>query len=65
MTPKQRYDEKRRLRIETDLRVEQRRKDRVDREEATEAIMRSFASSFERLADVAELWADLQKDAAK
>ena len=65
MTPKQRYDEKRRLRIETDLRMEQRRKDRVDREEATEAIMRSFASSFERLADVAELWADLQKDAAK
>ena len=65
MTPKQRYDEKRRLRIETDLRMEQRRKDRVDREEATEAIMRSFASSFERLADVAELWADMQKDAAK
>ena len=65
MTPKQRYDEKRRLRIETDLRMEQRRKERVDREEATEAIMRSFASSFERLADVAELWADMQKDAAK
>lgn len=65
MTPKQRYDEKKRLRIENDLRLEQRRKERMDREEATEAIMRSFASSFERLADVAELWADLQKDAAK
>lgn len=65
MTPKQKYDERKRLRLENDLRLEQRRKDRLDREEDIDTIMRSFASSFERLADVAELWADLQKDAAK
>ena len=65
MTPKQKYDERKRLRLENDLRLEQRRKDRLDREEDIDTIMRSFARSFERLADVAELWADMQKDAAK
>ena len=65
MTPKQKYDERKRLRLENDLRLEQRRKDRLDREEDIDTIMRSFVRSFERLADVAELWADMQKDAAK
>ena len=65
MTPKQKYDERKRLRLENDLRLEHRRKDRLDREEDIDTIMRSFAGSFERLADVAELWADMQKDAAK
>lgn len=60
MTPKQKYDERKRLRLENELRAEQKRKDTFDRQDhMDEAIMR-FISAFERLADVAELWADQQ-----
>lgn len=60
MTPKQAYDERKRLRIENDLRAEQRRKDSFDREDKMDEFLLRFVSVFERLADVAELWADQQ-----
>lgn len=64
MTPKQKYDERKRLRLENDLRAEQKRKDQFDRQdEMDEAIMRFFAA-IDRIADAAELWADMQKETA-
>lgn len=63
MTPKQKYDERKRLRLENNLRAEQRRKDRMDRDEDMEEMLASFASSLERIADVMEFWADQQKEA--
>jgi hypothetical protein len=60
MTPKQKYDERKRLRIENDLRAEQKRKDRLDRDEDAEELIASIATSLKRLAEVAELWADQQ-----
>lgn len=67
MTPKQKYDDRRRLRAERLLLEEQRKlraeEDHVDRrardEEVEEKFMR-IINAFERLADVAELWADQQ-----
>ena len=64
MTPKQKYDERKRLRLENDLRAEQRRKDRLDRDEDMEELIETIGISLKRIADVMELWADLQKDAA-
>ena len=63
MTPKQRYDERKRLRIENDLRAEQRRKEQMDKQDEMEALIISIGSSLNRIADVMELWADQQKDA--
>lgn len=60
MTPKQKYDERRRLRIENDLRAEQRRKDGLDRQEDAERQLTALINSFERIASVMELWADKQ-----
>lgn len=60
MTPKDAYDERKRLRIENDPRTEQRRKDRFDREDKIDEFLLRLVSVFERLADVAELWADQQ-----
>lgn len=64
MSPKQRYDERKRLRIENDLRAEQRRKDQMDKQDEMEALVISIGSSLNRIADVMELWADQQKDAS-
>jgi hypothetical protein len=61
MTPKQKYDERKRLRAERLLREEKRKADYVQREEDMEARIISLASSFERIADVLELWADMQE----
>lgn len=60
MTPKQRYDERKRLRAERLLREEQRAEDHYQREQDLEARMVKLMTNFERIADVMELWADLQ-----
>lgn len=60
MTPKQKYDERKRLRLENDLRAEQKRKDSYDREEKIDEFLLRTVAVIERLADVAELWADQQ-----
>lgn len=60
MTPKQKYDERKRLRVENDLREEQRRMDRLDRSEDLEETFERVLRSLERIADVMELWADKQ-----
>lgn len=62
MTPKQKYDERKRLRIENALRAEQRRKEQMDKQDEMEAIIISIANSLERIANVLELWGDLQND---
>lgn len=60
MTPKQKYDERKRLRAERLLRQEQDAKHyRDSHEDAEEGMMRILAA-LERIADVAELWADQQ-----
>ncbi|RWB08736.1 MAG: hypothetical protein EOQ39_19015 [Mesorhizobium sp.] len=60
MTPKQKYDERKRLRLENDLRAEQRRKDSFDREDKMDEEIKLFFSDIKRIADAAELWADKQ-----
>lgn len=65
MTPKQAYDERKRLRMENDLRLEQRRSDKIDREEEMERQFKALLNSFERIASVMELWADLQPASLK
>ncbi len=62
MTPKQKYDERKRLRLENDLRAEQRRKDRLDRDEDMEELIETIGTSLKRIADVMELWADQQAE---
>lgn len=60
MTPKQKYDERKRLRIENELRREQRQADKYDREDEMEKQFTALLTSFERIASVLELWADQQ-----
>lgn len=60
MTPKQKYDERKRLRLENDLREEQNRKDRLDRGDEMEVAFDRMLRALERIADVMELWADKQ-----
>ena len=60
MTPKQKYDERRRLRADRLLRQEKQAADDYQREEDTEARLKTLMISFERIADVLELWAELQ-----
>lgn len=60
MTPKQKYDERKRLRTERLLRDEQRAKDARDREDDAQERLERLMTSFERIADVLELWADQQ-----
>lgn len=64
MTPKQKYDERKRLRIENDLRAEQRRKAGYDREDEMDARFLRILVAMERIADVMELWADKQVEAS-
>lgn len=63
MTPKQAYDERKRLRIANDLRAEQRRATGFDREDETEERFNRLLKAMERIADVMELWADRQAEA--
>lgn len=60
MTPKQKYDERKRLRLENDLRAEERRKENMDREDEMERLVMSIGTSLERIADAVELWAEKQ-----
>lgn len=60
MTPKQKYDERKRLRLENDLRREQRRKDKLDKEEEMENLLFTIGSSLQRIADAMELWVESQ-----
>jgi hypothetical protein len=58
MTPKQKYDERKRLRAERLLRFEQRAADERVREDDMDELFLKLVVSFERIADVMELWAD-------
>lgn len=60
MTPKEKYDERKRLRQERLLREEQRAKEARDRDDDMEEKLNRLLSAFERIADVMELWADKQ-----
>ncbi|MES0134556.1 hypothetical protein NKJ88_06270 [Mesorhizobium sp. M0016] len=60
MTPKQKYDERRRLRIENDLRAEQKREFDFDRDDEMQRQFMRVLSAVERIAEVMELWADKQ-----
>lgn len=60
MTPKEQYDERKRLRAERLLREEQRAKDARDRGDDMDEKFTRLLSAFERIADVMELWADKQ-----
>lgn len=62
MTPKQKYDERKRLRTERLLREEQRAKDARDRDDDAEERFNRILVAMERIADVMELWADKQAD---
>lgn len=62
MTPKQKYEERKRLRAERLLREEQRAAENRDREEDMEARFARLLIAFEKIADVMELWADQQAD---
>ena len=64
MTPKQKYDERKRLRADRLLREEQRAADHRSREDDMEARMIRLMNAFERIADVMELWADQQEAGA-
>lgn len=58
MTPKQKYDERKRQRLEAKAKAEER----PVKDEWAEDMLASMENSLRRIADVAELWADLQKD---
>jgi hypothetical protein len=60
MTPKQKYDERKRLRSERLLRHEQTAADNWQESKDMEARLETLMISFERIADVLELWADQQ-----
>ena len=60
MTPKQKYDERKRLRNERLLRMEQREKENRNRDDDQQEQFTRLLAAFERIADVMELWADKQ-----
>jgi len=60
MNPKANYDERKRLRNERLLRMEQLSKNERDSEDDSKEQFTRLLSSFERIADVMELWADQQ-----
>ena len=62
MTPKQKYDERKRLRGERLLRQEQVAADHRQKEQDLEDRIVRFLAAFERIADAMELWADQQAD---
>ena len=61
MTPKQKYDERKRLRADRLLRDEQRADDVRQKDRDNEDRFIRLVASFERVADVLELWADQQE----
>ena len=60
MTPKQRYDERKRLKAARLLHEERQAAAERDRDAETDARLERLIVSFERIADVLELWADQQ-----
>ncbi len=60
LTPKQRYDERKRLRTERLLWEEQQAASHREREDYSEERLTRLMSAFERIADAMELWADQQ-----
>lgn len=64
MTPKQKYDERKRLRAERLLREERRGQDDYERGRDADERLNRLMLSFERIADVLELWADKQAEEA-
>lgn len=60
MTAKQDYDERKRLRNVRLLREEQRQFTAQEKQDDMEAQMVALMGSFERIASVMELWADMQ-----
>lgn len=60
MTPKQKYDERKRLKAERLLRQEQERKSHHEYQQDMDDQFKSLLVSLERIADVMELWADQQ-----
>jgi hypothetical protein len=62
MTPKQKYDERKRLRLERQLAAEQRMKEGRDQNAEAEERLFRLMTAFERIADVMELWADKQQE---
>ena len=65
MTPKQKYDERKRLRTERLLREEQARLGNYEREQAMDRRMLRFLIAAERIADAIKLWADTQAEGRK
>ncbi len=61
MTPKQKYDERKRLRLERELHFERKAKDARDNEKFMEERLFRLMTAFERIADAMELWADQQE----
>lgn len=62
MSPKQKYDERKRLRNERLLREEQEAKSRHDSMADAEERFKRILIAMERIADVMELWADQQAE---
>ena len=62
MTPKQKYDERKRLRAERLLRQEQQAASLHGQEKDVEERLLRLLTAFERIADVLELWADKQEE---
>jgi hypothetical protein len=65
MTPKQAYDERKRLRNENELRRQQRIAAKFDSDTEMEMQFTAILTSFERIASVLELWADQQEPAGR
>ena len=61
MTPKQKYDERKRLRAERLSREEHDPDYRFRSSDKAELVMERMVNSFERIADAVELWADMQE----
>jgi len=61
MTPKQKYNERKRLRLERELHFERKAKEARDNEKYIEERMERLMNAFERIADAMELWADQQE----
>ena len=60
MTPKQKYDERKRLRFERELHFERKAAEARDDGKYMEERMERLMTAFERIADAMELWADIQ-----
>ena len=65
MTPKERYDERKRLKADRLHRAEVEAAAHRQQGDDGTAMMKALMHSFERIADVMELWADMQSEPPK